>query len=550
VEPARGPRLSQGRQRAALASLLGIACVVYLSGVRRELPFYYEGDERVLVQLAVRMAESEDPNPHWFGNPGSTVLYPLALLYRLSDVAWNGAPLLGPDRPLLERFRSDPGPFYLAGRCLNVAYALGSLPLLWLIGRRAFSESSALGGVLLAMLCPLTLTHAQMVRTDASGLFFAMLALWTCLRVLEDPSARRFIVAGVAIGLAVASRYFLAALLAPLLGTSLALLQRARREHRVASAVLRMLAGFAAVPVAFAAASPYFLLDLETALSSLRGEARTSHPGADGLSPVGNLIFYAGDVIPGQLSLTAAILAALGLGIAIIRGGTGRRIVALFVVAFLLGIGVSPLHWPRWIIPILPLLAVFAAAALETLLARALAKPRLRPLTGRAVAIGLLALAVLPGLRMGKEALRGFRPTTRLLARAWLVEHLPAGAKIVVERGTAPLFARQHMLEERLDGEPRGSLQLALPEGHDIEVLLVRSLAEAGSLEGYLGAGYRYAVAGLSVPLQDLKQQEASFYQELFAKARELVRFEPEQTRAGPTIRVFELSATGAAPPR
>jgi hypothetical protein len=550
VEPAGGPRLSQGRQRAALASLLGIACVLYLGGVWRELPFYYEGDERVLVQLAVRMAVSEDPNPHWFGNPGSTVLYPLALLYRLTDVAWNGAPLLGPDRPLLERFRSDPGPFYLAGRSLNVAYALGSLPLLWLIGRRAFSDASALGGVLFAMLCPLTLTHAQMVRTDASGLFFAMLALWACLRVLEDPSARRFIAAGAAIGLAVASRYFLAALLAPLSGASLCVLRRAQRQGRLVSAVLSVLAGFAAAPAAFAAVSPYFFLDFPEALSSLRGEARTSHPGADGLSPVGNLVFYAGDVIPGQLSLPVAILAGVGLAIAIIRGGAGGRVVALFVSAFLLGIGMSPLHWPRWIIPILPLLAVFAAAELEALLARAFAGPRLRPFTGLAVAIGLLALAVLPGLRTGKQALRGFRPTTRLLARAWLVEHLPAGAKVVVERGTAPLFARQHALEERLDAEPGGSLQQTLPEAHDIEVLLVRSLAGAGPLAGYLGAGYRYAVAGLSVPLQDLNQQEANFYQELFARSHELARFEPGGTRAGPTIRVFELPATSAASPR
>jgi 4-amino-4-deoxy-L-arabinose transferase-like glycosyltransferase len=59
------------------------------------------------------------------------------------------------------------------------------------------------------------MAHAQLVRTDAAGMFFGMLALWACVRLRDAPTARRHVATGVAIGLAVASRYFYGVLLLP-----------------------------------------------------------------------------------------------------------------------------------------------------------------------------------------------------------------------------------------------------------------------------------------------------------------------------------------------
>ena len=56
------------------------------------------------------------------------------------------------------------------------------------------------------------MSYGTIVRTDAAGACFGLLSLWACLVALDDPRPRRFALAGAAIGLAVASRYFMIAL--------------------------------------------------------------------------------------------------------------------------------------------------------------------------------------------------------------------------------------------------------------------------------------------------------------------------------------------------
>jgi hypothetical protein len=497
--------------------------------VRRELPYAYEGDERTMVQIAVRMATSLDLNPRWFGNPGSTVLYPLTFLYRASDVLVHGAPLLGPDRPLLERFRADPGFFYLAGRVMNVGYAVASLGLLFLVGRKAWGERVALAGVLLAALCPLPMAHAQLARTDAAALFFEMLALFLCLRLLEVPSRGRHLAAGAAIGLAVASRYFLAALLLPFLASSL-----------LRGGARRALLGLAATAAAFLAVTPFFMLELGTVLSGLTGEARSSHAGEAPLGPFGNFVFYTLTVLPAQLGTAGTLLAAAGLALAVARSAAAPRVLALFVAGLIAGVCSIPLHWPRWIIPALPLLALFAAAALDQLVTAALGRLG-RLALSTPVLVASLALVAWPAAgRFAREALRASRPTTRLQARAFLLERLPGAARLVAERGSAALVPRQQALEDRLDLEPRGVLERSALGGKSLEVLLVASLAKRGPLEEYRREGWDYAVTARyeGVPISG---EQAAFDGQLVAGAEELARFDPEPLRAGPRIRVWRL---------
>src|SRR3990172_10930645 len=147
--------------RTVLLCIVGGALTLHLLGIQRDLPFTPEFDEPLFVQRAVQIASTGDLNPGHFGNPGSTVFYPLAGIYHgWNAVAHDGA-LFRPDPDLEATFESSGSEFYLLGRLLTVLYAAMTVPLVYLIGRRLFGERAGLIGCGVFVLYPIAVTHAQ-----------------------------------------------------------------------------------------------------------------------------------------------------------------------------------------------------------------------------------------------------------------------------------------------------------------------------------------------------------------------------------------------------
>ena len=140
-------------------------------------------------------------------------------------------------------------------------------------------------------------------------MFFGMLSLWRILEAYDRPSTRNQVLAGVAIGLSISSRYLMGILVLPLLVVDLALLRQAtgKRKGIVTSAI----AGLAALGAAFALSTPYLFLDFWNALRSVRSETRRASLGADGLTPPGNLLWYLTQALPSRADL-AAVCAGAG----------------------------------------------------------------------------------------------------------------------------------------------------------------------------------------------------------------------------------------------
>lgn len=413
-----------------LVSIVGVAFGVHLWGIRQNLPFVPDIDEPVFVTRAVHMAASGDLNPGWFGNPGSTVIYPLAALYRTWHAVVHRGMCFHPDPNLQVTFDSNPGEFYLLGRLLTIAYAVMSIPFVYRIGRRAFGERAGLIGLWFSVLPPVAVAHAQVVRMDSAAVFFGMLSLWLCLRLHDRPTTGNHIVAGMAVGLSIATRYFMVALIPVLLAVDGLILRRqASRSGVLRDTWLGIGAGLLAIAVAFALSTPFFFLDFATALNDLGLEARSTHLGADGLSPAGNFSWYLIRAIPLSITWPQAVLAALGVALVVWKRQSLQILLLGFVVTFLAGISLSPLHWQRWVIQILPLLALFTALALDR--AVAYLSTRLRP-TGLvqrvSIATALLLISAWPAYQLILFDVRQASRSTRVLAREWVLQNLPAAA--------------------------------------------------------------------------------------------------------------------------
>jgi 4-amino-4-deoxy-L-arabinose transferase-like glycosyltransferase len=153
----------------------------------------------------------------------------------------------------------------------------------------------------------IAVAHSQMVRTDSAATFFGLLSLWFCLKVYDRPTLSRFTLAGLSIGLAIASRYFMVALF-PLLLVAAGLTWRRKRTEADRRRVWPGL-GLAGLSVAltFALSTPYFFLDFQAALYWIVAEANDVHIDADGLSPLGNLVWYLSQAIPASLTWPGSI---------------------------------------------------------------------------------------------------------------------------------------------------------------------------------------------------------------------------------------------------
>lgn len=512
--PTRG--LDRRSARAGVAALCAASLAVHLWGVRRDLPLVIELDEHAVVQPAVRVAAG-DWHPGTFLYPASTVIYPLAAAYRV----WNGAahqgPWLGADPSIARRFHEQPGTFYLLGRLLAVAYAVAALPLVFALGRNVFDASVGLVAAWFALLSALAVSHAQIGRTDSVGMFFVALSLWLCCRLCDRPTLGRSLLAGASVGLGGASRYFLAPLVPVLLAAQVAGLWR-RRPVALGAGLWIVAAGLVAVPAAFLAATPFFLLDLAMVRRDALIQAKGAHLGADGLSFTGNLLYYAREGVPLLMSTPLALLAGAGALLALRRREPKAALLVLAIALWLVAVSASALHWARWLIPVLPVLSVLAAAPLISL-GRRIPGRVLRPAL---VAMGLGAVSAAPLHGLVRQGVQLSAPSTRILARDWMLANLPPGATIAQEWYTAPLAGTAFVVSES------------------------RSLARGRTLGWYRDAGVRFlatsdSIAGRYLEEPERYPREAEFYRALAREGRLLQEVSPTPTRGGPRIRIYEL---------
>lgn len=515
--------------RILVGVIVALAAWIHLHGVRGDLPWAFESDEGEFVVMAIRMAQEGDPNPRWFGHPASTSLYPLAAIFQVGNALEAGLPPWRVDPGLAARVGGNPGKYFLLARLLSVFYAVAALPLVYGIARRAFDPTIGVLATWLALLSPMSLTHAQMIRSDSAGLFFGSLALWLVLRVLERPTLGRHVLAGLALGASIGTRYFLVTTVPVLVCVDLLLWWRAAGDAAERARIMRgALLGLACVALGFFLTTPYFVLDFATVRGNLTHELREEHLGADGLDFAGNLGWYLTTALPQSMPRSWIALAAAGAIVATLRRNVVAALVALPVLLFMIAISTASLHWQRWLIQVLPLIAVFTAAGLVCL-ARLLAAgvARLAPRAGTVAApvlVAVLAFLFTAGpasvyFRTG--ILRGV-PGTRVLSRQWIEQNVPAGSRIVADFYTAPLHDTQIAADYHF------------------------SLASDGTLEQYRAAGYQYAMISDAIYLRFFREagrypREVKFYEALLRNGKLVQRFAPGKNGRGPTISLYSL---------
>jgi 4-amino-4-deoxy-L-arabinose transferase-like glycosyltransferase len=432
-------------------------------GVAYGLPYpLLNPDEQNIVPRAWEMTRGH-LDPGWYD-------YPSLLLALL-------APLQAPF--------DDPS--YGAARVVAVAIGLGGVAAAWWLGRRAYGTWAGIVGAAGVAVATTHVAYSRMAVTDVLLTLCVTCALALAL-------AGRLEWAGLAVGLAASAKYPGALAAVPVLVAGWG------RWGRLAAAAVIAAA-------AFAATSPFVLVHAGAAWDDVDRVGDLARLGWLGFEddPATPLAYLdrAWDTVGPLL-----VVAALGLLAAARRRSRTDLVLVSFLAVWALQLLPINQHFDRYVLPLVPVLAVLAGSA-------------------RVLAPLALAALVVPLAWSIADARDLVRTDARLRADAWIERNVPPNAVIAADPSTLPLAGRR-VVRFELPGPGRDfdeRRDLGRLERDGVEYLLVSGAVT----DRVLAARGRYP-------------RETRFYEDADARLEMLFEAEPgADGLGGPWVRVYRV---------
>jgi hypothetical protein len=308
-------------------------------------------------------------------------------------------------------------------RILQAGFFLGIVYVLFRIVRRSSGTDGARITALLAATSAGFVLQTHFLTADVPVTFWMLASFLAAQQILVDPRLRSYLLAGILVGIATATKYngLAAGIAIPIFH-----LLRAERGSVLRSLIdRRLIAGVAMVAVAFVAANPYSVLAYHRfAADFAYNYAVTPVYGGREGAQYGFAEFL--ETIPDILGWPTTLIAAAGSIYALTRLRHAplaeRASVAAALGVFLLYLlqfGRAPRIETRFVMACVPFLLIAAAPLWSALMERR-----------RAVAIGaaaaILAYNALASFWVGAR----FAHDPRMAAEDWVAAHVPAQATI------------------------------------------------------------------------------------------------------------------------
>ncbi|MGE5237126.1 MAG: DUF2298 domain-containing protein [Acidobacteriota bacterium] len=402
------------RFRLLVLALVVVALGVRLYRVNWDEGHFFHPDERRIAEAVNQLSLSPlQLNPHFFAY-GSFPFY-------VTRMAVSAVGVVSP------RLNSYDG-ILLIGRILSALWGAATVLVLIVLARRLFGERVALlAGGLLAITV-LHLQNSHFAANDIPLTFLVTAALALIVRAVQEQRTRDLVAASLVVGLAAATKISALPLLLPL---GLVVLWRAWDSRRPSLVLgLGALAG-GCVAGAFFLGEPYAILDGHAFLHDVLEQSRMVRNA--GLVPYTNqyvgtlpLLYELRELVLWGMGPALGLAAVIGMVVAARRTWLARSRAQWLLLAWFLpfvAITVSfQVKFPRYLLPVYPLLALWAAVWLDGLASRSR--------SGRLVRGAVVALTAAYALAFMAIYTR---PHTEVEASQWFYRHVSPGAKVLTQ---------------------------------------------------------------------------------------------------------------------
>lgn len=431
IDAKRSERDATDLRFLALLLIVILGAVLRFWGTGFGLPGQYRPDEEYLINSARRPLAGEF-------DPGF-VLYPSLYIYCLSAVfalfRFFGEmiglfPKGGFDTFLSPYYDSA---LYLIGRLTNAAIGTITILATYRFGSKLFGKES---GVLAALILACNFVHlreAHYATTDTLMTLLVVLALSAMTSVARRGLTRDYVLAGILAGLAISAKYTAASLAIPYFVAHGVRLLRERRMPWDLVSVFQCLLGGGLVLLAFAATSPYVLLNWEQVQADFNYQRPFIVEGLPGVPMDFGIRWVVNFAYLYGVGILTMLLSIYGALFSLSRGTPekGRDFSPLIPISFIIAVSIvfTTSRWVffRYIDPTAPLFAVLAGYG-ALVLGRSLA-----PRFATAIGIVVTVVACIAPLKQAVAFNRVVeKADSREIFRSWLSQHLHSPEKIVI----------------------------------------------------------------------------------------------------------------------
>ena len=413
--------------------------VLRLLPIEYGLPFVYHPDETHLIFNFGKFLEGMARGS--FSMDTSAFYYPLAVVYGAYFVFGWITGRFSSLGDFKEAFILDDPTLHLLGRGVAASFSVAALLLTYALGKRIYGRLAGVIASLLMAASLIDISSSHWVKLDSTVTFVMLLSVLAMLRIIGREGPRASWLAGLAVGVAMATRVDSFVLLPLLALAHVVQPEGESRRPRWGDLFNREL--FASLGIAVATYLVVSFRLVEFVSRDLLGNApifRTREGAASIIEflLVGdvfvslwhNVWFYQSDALLGTCGIVLTGLVLLG----VIRAMISRRPEELVILAFL-ALSLVPLltfsvYGTHYILRLVPFLMILAAAAIVTISTWMNRKP------------ALLWMAVLVVVAAAQPAYFSVtyvnyvltNTDTRDRARAWIYQNIPFGERIAVQK--------------------------------------------------------------------------------------------------------------------
>jgi hypothetical protein len=550
-------RILGRKEHLLLAACLLLALGLRVWGLDFGLPHRYHVDEPPGVLAALEIGRGNldiaypNMSPHLYQFLLLGLFGGLFLVYLATGRA-------GSAQDFARQYQVDPTAFYLLARGLSVVASLLAILLVYRLGRRLADRRTGLMAALALSVCFLDVQNAHFARSYPIVALCAVAVVLLSVSYLRYGRLGHLLLAGLLAGVAGGFRFPVAVLgLVPFLSALFRVGQEGEERSIPGRLGLLVVAGV----LGFLVACPAFVLFPRRTLAGfgLYAQLATDSAGFQGFQffDGSSLQFYAG-MVSMAFGVPLSLMAALGVVRSIWRHHPEDMLLLAFPLtygAILLAASARSSAFARFLVPVLPFLALFAADGTLAVVDWA-TRRRGRGTRGTVLVAVVGLLVAIPAARAVQLDRLWGRTDTRTLAKEWIEANIPEGARVASQWHGPPLATAS-------DPEPNSQ------RVYDVEIVDPFSSDVAlYSVEAYRDKGFEYVILSsfiyeLERVDRDENDARALFYAALAREGELVAEFGPyaegeegrflfeemwgpittlwQRERPGPTVKIYRV---------